>query len=536
MTTSLISELDADEGPLFPEWPTLVGRQEPEHLLVDVGDQSEAEKAITLATRVRKAQLPWQEATLRGVLTLEPDGLFTHPTSVIIACRQNGKTLSAAELRIVFGAFARGETVVYSAQRWITAKAIYLRIKQLVNSRPSLKRRAFGWVCSQGVARFTVRQDDGSENVVMFITRSGDFRGPDKIDLVIYDEAYNLTDSEMSAISPTQLAAPNPQTVYLSSAVNQEIHANGQVLALIRDRALKAIRAGATRTGLYYAEYAAPAPADDLPDGQRRRLREDPATWRLANPSYGVIQTEAKVRKLLIELSAKSFEVEVLGWGDWPPVGENALKVFTEGSWAARCDESPELFNQYPRVLGVDRSPVTKAWAIGGAQHLRGGGAHVEIGWSGMGSPTSVAERLVDIITDADPDALVIDARSPAAVLKPYLVEAGIEPVITNTTQLALYCAGFYEAFDAEQISHSGQQILTDSVTTAVKRELPGPGGRYAWDGPQVVQLMAVTLAHGGLLEHSAPPTRSAAPLADNEIETSGADFEREFDAMNAPF
>lgn len=536
MTTSLASDSDLDDDLSFPEWPALVGRQEPEHLLVDDGDQSEAEKAITLATRVRKAQLPWQEATLRGVLTLEPDGLFTHPTSVIIACRQNGKTLSAAELRIVYGAFARGETIVYSAQRWITAKAIYLRIKQLINSRPSLKRRAFGWVCSQGVAGFTVRQDDGSENVVMFITRSGDFRGPDKIDLVIYDEAYNLTDSEMSAISPTQLAAPNPQTIYLSSAVNQEIHANGQVLALIRDRALKAIKAGAKRTGLYYAEYAAPAPADDLPDAQRRRLREDPATWRLANPSYGVIQTEAKVRKLLIELSPKSFEVEVLGWGDWPPVGENALKVFTEGAWADRCDESPELFNRYPRVLGVDRSPITKRWAIGGAQHLRGGGAHVEIGWSGSGSPTSVAERLVDIVTEADPDALVIDARSPAAVLKPYLVEAGIEPVITNTTQLALYCEGFYEAFDAEQISHSGQQILTDSVTTAVKRELPGPGGRYAWDGPQIVQLMAVTLAHGGLLEHSTPPKNTPPPMADQPEMTSGNQFEHDFDPMTAPF
>jgi len=530
MTTSLISEPDT----AAPEWPALEGRQEAEYLLCDEGSQSEADKAITLATRVRKAQLPWQEDTLRGILTVEPDGMFTHPTSVVIAPRQNGKTLSAAELRIVYGAFARAETVVYSAQRWLTAKSIYLRIKRLIVSRPSLKRRAFGWVCSQGVAGFSVRHDDGTETVVMFITRSGDFRGPDEIDLVIYDEAYNLTDSEMSAIGPTQLAAHNPQTIYLSSAVNQEIHANGHVLALIRHRAHESIRLRSKRTGVYFAEYAAPAPAPDLPDSQRRALREDPATWKLANPSYGVIQTEAKVRKLLNELKPKSFEVEVLGWGDWPPVGDTAGRVFGVTAWADRTDPMPDVVNGYPRVIGVERNLSNKVWAIGGAQYHCDGTAHVEIGWSGLGSPTEVAERLVDIVTDADPVALLIDQRSPAAVLKTYLLKAGIEPVMTNMSELAVACDAFYEAFLAEQITHPGQQILADSVTTATKRELPG--GRYAWDGPQIAHLMAVTLAHSGLLASGAPSKPAPPPMADRAESATEDVPEPEFDAMNAPF
>lgn len=533
MTTSLISERPVDDL-VSTHWPELEGRQEPEWLLVDDGDQSEAEKAITLAGRVGKAQLPWQEATLRAILTLEPDGLFTHPTSVVIAPRQNGKTLSAAELRIVFGAFARGETVVYSAQRWLTAKSIYLRIKRLVNSRPSLKRRAFGWLCSQGVAGFTVRQDDGSENVVMFITRSGEFRGPDQIDLVIYDEAYNLTDSEMAAISPTQLAAPNPQTIYLSSSVNQEIHPNGHRLALIRHRALQAIKSGVRRSGTYFAEYGAPVPADDVSDAERRRLRENPATWKLANPSYGVIQTEAKVRKLLNELSEKSFEAELLGWGDWPPVGDGAGRLFNEQRWTSATQTMPDVVSGFPRVIGVDRSPLSKVWAIAGAQHHHDGRAHVEIGWCGRGSPTEVVERLLDVVAEADPAALVIDQRSPAAVLKPYLLAAGIEPVMTNTTDLAVACEAFYEAFLAEQITHPGQQMLTDSVTTAVKRELPG--GRFAWGGPQIAALMAATLAHAGLLgAPTASPT--AVPVMDTqEMSFSSAAGEREFDPMTAAF
>jgi hypothetical protein len=107
--------------------------------------------------------------------------------------------------------------------------------------------------------------------------------------------------SPISVRSSGVLASRNPQTIYLSSAVNQEIHVNGRVLASIRHRALEAIRAGKRHIGLYFAEHAAPPPPDDIDDAERRGIREDPETWRLANPSYGVIQTEAKVRKLLVD-------------------------------------------------------------------------------------------------------------------------------------------------------------------------------------------------------------------------------------------
>src|SRR5574338_566355 len=120
------------------EFPTLTGRQTAECLLCDYGDLSEAEKEITFARRIKKTGLPWQEDTSRGILSLEPDGLFTHPTCVLIATRESGKTLNEGERRIVFGLFYRGEKIVYSAQRWSTAESIFKRIKRLIESRPSL--------------------------------------------------------------------------------------------------------------------------------------------------------------------------------------------------------------------------------------------------------------------------------------------------------------------------------------------------------------------------------------------------------------
>lgn len=528
MTTSLVSD----------QWPTLVGKQDPLYLLADEGDLNEAERACTLADRVGKTQLPWQLDTLQGVLALNPDGLFTHPTAIIIACRQNGKTLSAAELRILFGAFTRRETIVYSAQRWLTAKSIYLRVKTLINSRPSLKRRASGWLCSQGVAGFTVTHDDGSESVVMFITRSGDFRGPDEIDLLIYDEAYNLTDSEMAAISPTQLASKNPQTIYLSSAVNEEIHPNGQVLARLRAGALDAIKLGKKRRGLYYAEYAAPEPETGISESARRQLREDPETWKAANPSYGVIHSEAKVRKLLTELSSTSFEVEVLGWGRWPVTVEDREHVIPSKDWQAMAVISPKLVGS--RAMAVHKDRGGGPWALAAVQRVADGRRHGEIGPLTKATTNEMAEYVITKVTQWNPCALVIDARSDAMVLVPILVAAGIEPTITNSSEMARACNGWLTAALEGQFTHSDQQIFTDAVASVGKRDMPGGG--FAWDKvgeAPIGPVVSVSLADWALLTFGKTKSKTVAPrtgthqVAPVRSKRHSADH---FDAMTAAF
>lgn len=527
---------------LDSDWPTLVGHQEPLHLLVDEGNPVEAEKACTLAARVGKQQMPWQRDTLHGVLALNDDGLFTHPTAILVVPRQNGKTLSAAELRILYGAFNRHETIVYSAQRWITAKAIYLRVKRLIASRPSLKRRASGWLCSQGVAGFTVHHDDGTESQVMFITRSADFRGPDEIDLVIYDEAYNLTDASMSAISPTQLASKNPQTIYLSSAVNEEIHANGEVLARLRARSLESIRLGRSRTGVYYAEFAAPEPSPDLNAAERKALREDPQTWRMANPSMGVIHSDAKVQKLLSELSAESFEVEVLGWGRWPRTEGEEASPIPRDVWNPMANPTARLTGS--RTIAIHRSRNRKVWTIAAAQMTTDGRIHPEIGPRRTGTHTEIAEYLIQKVTEWNPVALLIDRKNTANVLEPLLVAAGIEPVMTGAPEAAASCEVFLNDALAGKLSHSDQAIFNDSVASGSLRELPGKDVAWAEDEAGVAgPLVAASLAVWGLRKYGTQLKRkTVTPRTGAKRTISRSDQPRnrrkssDFDAMTAAF
>lgn len=528
MTISLTSDLAA-------EWPTLEGNQDALYLLADEGDPTEANKACNLAERVGKRQLPWQMDTLHGVLAINPtNGLFTHPTAIIIACRQNGKTLSAAELRILYGAFTRRETIVYSAQRWLTAKSIYLRVKTLINSRPSLKRRASGWLCSQGIAGFTVTHDDGRESVTMFITRSGDFRGPDEIDLLIYDEAYNLTDGEMAAISPTQLASKNPQTIYLSSAVNEDIHPNGEVLARLRARALEAIKLGKKHLGLYYAEYAAPEPGAEITDAERRRIREDPETWKVANASYGVIHSEAKVRKLLTELSSTSFEVEVLGWGRWPVGDEDREHVIPSKDWQNMAVTSPKLVGS--RAMAVDKARGGGPWAVAAVQRVDDGRRHGEIGPLTQATTAEMVKYLVTKVTEWNPVDLVIDARSDAMVLVPFLIEEGIEPTVTNWSDMARACRDWLAGALEGQFTHSDQSIFNDAVASVGKRDMPGGG--FAWDkvgAAPISPVVAISLADWALLRTGKTKGKSVSPRSGAKT-GHHQDNHDHFDAMSAAF
>jgi hypothetical protein len=496
----------------------------PLHLLADEGDYAEADKAIEFARRIypRRPLMPWQTSLIRTMLATNADGRYCHPLAAAVVPRQAGKSF-VAELVIVYSLFG-GSRVIYSAQRWSTAESVFRRVDRLIESRPSLKRKVVRRICSQG--RAVLELEGGAS--ASFITRSLDAgRGESETGVIFYDEAYALKDSETAALSPTQLASANPITIYLSSPVNELMHVNGVLLTGIRQRALDAIANGDTGTGLLYAEFGATPPPDDCSDAERRRLREDVATWEAASPSWGVIQDGPKLRKLLMELGPSSFEVECLGWGKWPALGDAAERAIDTEAWAALADEAPDLVNPYPAVIAVDRCPRSGIYAIAGAVRTRSGGIHVEVGFYEKASPTEVVAKIMDVIAVANPDAVYISQQSTAAVLLPYLPECGIEATVLNTSESAISAEALVSSVDAGQLSHSGQQMLDDAVTAGVKHPLNG--GRFTWDsvpGGTITALVAVSMAHYGCLQIVPKvPKKSHPPMADTPDQRPGEDW-----------
>lgn len=486
-------------------WPRLTGRQTPEFESRHDGDESEGDSVAIYGARIGLRCMPWQWLSVRAVHSRQKvnewgERLWTHRDVVIECTRQQGKTLLIV-LIVLWRLSKYGRRIVYTAQRASTAKDVYERTVTVINRVPSLKRRLAAkpsWSAGRGEIRF--RNGGRCE----FGPRSQDFgRGYTEVDDVFFDESYDIDETAEANLTGAQSAAQNPQTFYFSTPPVLDVHPNCQTLSDLH-------RLGHQRVpDLYYALYAAPA----------EMSMDDPAAWAMSMPSFGVATKESDIRskcqKARTAAKRAIFAADYLGWGEYAPDEDEGDAAIDLEVWAQREDLDAVLVGDY--VLAVDREPRgRRRWAIVAARRTEDGRVFGEIGFWRSARLGEVAAYLLLLVELWDPPAVIVDAKSPAAPLAPYVKELGIEMEVVGTNTLALACGGVVEAIEGDDVAHSGQQALADAVESAGKRELPR--GDFAWDGPNIAPLVAFTFAYWGVLEYAgeSSPVAVAATMRDH--------------------
>ncbi len=442
--------------------------------------------AVALARMAGLDLDPWQAYVLEQSLGERGDGLWAAYEVALIVARQNGKG-SVLEARELAGLFLFGERLIlHSAHEFKTAADAYRRIKGLIQSTPELDRQ---------VARNGYRNAHGNEGIELrdgrslrFVARTAGSGRGFSTDLVILDEAYNLTDAQMSALQPTLTTSPNPQLWYTSSAVNAEHHANGLVLSRVRRRGL-----AGDDPALCFLEWSVDREAYDA---DPERVARDPRSWAVANPGLGIRVSPEFVAREQRSTQAKSFAVERLSIGDWPSEA-GADRVIDGDAWAACAQESSAA--EDPVAFAVEVAQDRSSAAIGMAGRRGDGLIHVEpvdvrrnVGW--------VVDRVVALVERWKPCAVIVDGRSAAASLVPSLEDAGVIVTTTSASDMAQACGSFYDAVIEGRLRHVNDRELNDAVDGATKRNL---GDAWAWDRKNplvnIAPLVAVTLAAHGL-------------------------------------
>lgn len=420
-----------------------------------MGDTGHAEKAIKLAERITSPPMPWQAWCVRQVLSTDELGNWTHPDNVIIVPRQNGKSWVLVVI-IIYKLFILGEKIIFTAQRWKTAEDIYMRCWTIVEARTSLKRRVVRNTCSQGQG--TIRLAGGAE--VTFTTRSPDTgRGLTEIDTVIYDEAYNLTEAETSALLFAQMAASNPQTIYTSSAVNAEIHNFGQVLTGVR-------KLGLDKTeGIFFAEWMAPEGMD----------REAESTWQYANPSYGIIQTSAKVKKTMVGMNTlagqKAFDVELLGRGDWPTLDTGVIEpIIPFDTWQSKHNPAPRLAGDH--TLAFDVSPDGGNISIVSASRIAGGKVFLSLAPARNFDRVEAMAQINKAVELNDPIAVGFDPDGKTGVMDTGVRQAGLDPEYMRIRRITAATELFFELFNEGMIEHDDNPRWIEALAAAEFREM----------------------------------------------------------------
>lgn len=442
-------------------------------------------EAIELAQLAGLELDEWQKFVLTSSLGEREDGRWSAPNVGLVCPRQNGKN-AILEARELAGLFLFGEEVlIHSAHEQATASEQFRRVLALIDNTPELRKRMLRPIRGKGSEAIELR----SGQRILFKSRTGGSIRGFSVDLVVFDEAYNLPETAISAMVPTRSVRPTTQIWYTSSAVDQEKHPHGTALARQRGRGI----AGSSKIAYFEWSVEGDDPGAVPPD-----VAGDPVAWAMANPTYGIrLSEEAVANEYDGDMGPREFAVERLGIGDWPRSdGDN--RIIPRAEWMACADESPHSMES--PAFAVDSDPQHRWSSIAVAATRPDGAAHIEIVERQPGVDW-LAEACADIQESNSRAVFVVDERGPVSPLIAELERAGVRVLLADTRAYVWACVQFVDAVRTRSIRFIPPEAdLDDAMAGATARPV---GDSWAWSRKNstvdISPLVASTLAFWGL-------------------------------------
>lgn len=505
--------------------PEVLGLQEPRLGHYTEGATSLGDECSIYAETFTLSLLPWQDTVIDWSMQLNSRGKWSNRDVCLIVSRQNGKG-SILTARCLYGLYVLNEKIIHTAHEVKTASDAYSRIKSYIQARPLLAARTH-FDNKYGIETIEVfetpeqaRRHNDHDPVaeLSFLARTAKSGRGLFCDLLILDEAYELTEQVMRALQPTQNTSENPQTWYTSSAVDQKYQFNGLKLAAVRKRGFEKKRR------VMLAEWSAD------PDADRNAYE----TWAQANPSMCRLRgfTVQTMLDNLEGVSRDGFDVEYLSIGDWPEpeVGETLVDM---DQWRKLAQRVP---GSGPMCVAIEQHG--KWWTVAAAQFTAERDAEdkakvrLEVGFHAKNS-TFVVDYVGRLVDAWDP-VIVMSKNSPAMSLYPQLARAGIEPEELTAVDIAAAAGGLIDAVGHDKVVHSGDGRVDDAWMIVRKKELAGGAIGFDYKSPGVLSpLQGIALARFGLLRFAEEPKLSGDPAFEPDY---ASDYGDSFDPLSAGF
>lgn len=453
--------------------------------------RTEGDAAVKLCRACGLELLPWQQLVVRNALGRSQDGRFAAFEVGLLVPRQNGKNvvLLAIELWHLF-MVADSHQIVHTAHQFKTARSAFRDLVKIIEDNAFLRGRVASITSSTEQTAIVLNNGDRID----FVARAGGSGRGLSGDLVVLDEAYQLSEDTMSDLLPTLSARPSPQLWYTSSTGFDY----STVLREVRDRGVEHPE---NNKHLLLLEWSA-----DLKEVDWRSVEAVQAS----NPSLGWFQSWDWIQEVdLRSMQEDAYKRERLGvWAD-----ASTDAVIGVDLWAG-CLASPEVMVGAVvkrRSLALEVTRDRDLAVLAGAALLADGRVVVDIIAAKPGV-SWVQDEVARVFRKFKPDAgVVLDSFGAAAALAPRLQENGVSVSPAITRDVTTATADFYDRIVAvtpdgdpdPQLVHSSHPLLDDAAHTA-RRRLVG-SSQTAWTWAQfgevpVEPLRAVTLAAHGLV------------------------------------
>jgi hypothetical protein len=474
------------------------GSQTPTFKLVSEYHHTFGPRAVTLFGRWGVRFYPCQEQEMDLFLARDRRNRFACRTICISKPRQNGKSFGV-RFYAVWCAAVEGRHVLFTAHRGKTVRKMFKFIRVFILANADLAEKLMPG--PDGIYKAA-----GSEGIyfanggmIEFATRTdGGARG-ETYDVIIFDEAQELTDEQYDAVVPTTIASESgdPQKIYLGTPPSPKCA--GTVFRGLHD---KAHSDGAD--GMWWIEWAALS----VPD-----MSDHAAVLELVyetNPAMGYrIREDVMMDVIKTATSPDGFAREFLGW--WVGADVNANAVITPAEWNACAVRNPSREGDV--TYAVRFSPDGKTASLAACHLAEGGVPFVYVvrhkslehglGW------------LLDLIEPNWQKAklIVIDGQANAQTLYNRLVEAGVKRKalkLAKSTDATSAYSGFLNAVREGRVTHFGQPALDQSATGSEKR-LMGKSGGWGFESTETADATLVESccwAHWGATTSRRKPGR----------------------------
>ncbi|MFI8660118.1 hypothetical protein ACIGKR_09015 [Rhodococcus qingshengii] len=449
-------------------------------------------EAVAFAAKYGLVADRWQALVLDDWLAFRPDGKWACSRCGLSVPRQNGKN-GVIEIRELFGMVELGEHILHTAHEVKTARKAFKRLKHFFGEKPNDPSAKFPELNALVVE---LRNTNGQEAIVLsnggsieFVSRSkGSARGF-TIDIVVMDEAQELSNDAFEALGPTTRSAPlkNRQFIYTGTPPGPKN--NGEVFTRHRTLTMEG-----KKSRSLWSEWSCPDGVD----------YDDPHAQAQANPALGGRLDLETISEDRDDFTDEGFARECLGmWSAaathspidlvaWANDAVNFDNPLYE-EWHAQIDSMP--------ALGIDVAPDNATASVSAAGRRIDGMPMVEmlenrtgIGW--------VVEYVKAVYRKGKFRGVVIDGASQASPLIEPLETAGIPVIVTGAQYMGTSCANFYRKAMQGEMVHLDQPTFNTAVADARKRNI-GVDGLWGWNRKNttvdITPLVSGTLALGSI-------------------------------------
>lgn len=461
----------------------MIGSQEPRLKVEPRRTITDGTDAALLMAEYGYVLDDWQKMVLDCWLGKDEDGRYTVTSAGLTLPRQNGKNV-CLEAREFFGLVVNGERILHTAHQVRTSKKSFRRLAGLFTDK---RHPEILDIVKQ------IRYTNGEEQIeldnggsIEFSARSRQAaRGFDGISLVVYDEAQELTDDQLEAITATLSASATGTRQMIYTGTPPYPGCVGEVFRRRRTNCIK-------DPGKHDSWHEWSVAGDTITEIKV----EDRSLWYNTNPALGLRLTEDFTEEELRSMSSDGFARERLGW--WAPIFDSVDKAIPEEAWDA-C-KSAELKPDGKTAYGVKFTLDGAEVCLCGAVIAPDGKVRVSLierRPTGLGTQW-LADWLIARYKQAC--CVVIDGRNGVDVLIEKIAptwKAKGSVLRPTAKQVVASVSMIVDAINEKTMTwYEKQEALRDSAINANKRPI---GGGWGFGGDNAAPIEAAALALYGV-------------------------------------